>query len=94
MSPVSHSIGLEFRSVSTDASFYMFFNFFWEKLQVELPRNRDSNLAKWYLLADTSREMPYDIVPNPELWEEEDDMFIMKPRSCVVMVSKRLPKVL
>jgi glycogen operon protein len=93
MSPVSHSIGLEFWSVSANASFYMFFNFFWEKLQVELPRNRDSNLAKWYLLADTSREMPYDIVPNPELWEEEDDMFIMKPRSCVIMVSKRLPKV-
>ena len=71
----------------------MFYNFFWEKLQVELPSIRDSNLAKSYLLADTSREMPYDIVPNPELWEEEDDMFIMKPRSCVIMVSKRLPKV-
>ena len=69
----------------SDVPIYVATNTYWEELHVELPETAN---RRWYRVVDTSLPVGDDIVPEEEAFFLPSNSYVLRPRSCIVLVGQ------
>jgi len=82
----SHSIALTVRSIGGRFMIHIMVNAYWEGLEFEVPSvpKRSGGWMRWI---DTSRESPDDICHWEEAEAVRENVYLVKPRSVVILVA-------
>jgi glycogen operon protein len=81
----SHSLAVTFRSPLAGFLVHAMFSAYWEPLSFELPPIPGESEGRWRRLVDTALASPDDLRPWPEAPAVEEGVYVVQPRSVVIL---------
>ncbi|MEC4811674.1 MAG: glycogen debranching protein GlgX [Scytonema sp. PMC 1069.18] len=83
--PYARTLAYTLGGFDGNADIHVMFNMYWEDIEFEIPFLQD---RRWYKVIDTAEPSPLDIVEKGKETMVSGDVYIVKNRSTVVLISR------
>lgn len=83
--PLSRVLSFTLGGFEGEADIHVILNMYWEALDFEIPSIKD---REWYRVVDTALASPMDIMPKGQETKVSGNVYSVKDRSAVVLISK------